>query len=98
MSGSADDIETAMIGHLKARCRLACHEWENERFGRAVKHMIIAANLGHDKSIQVLKACYKQGHVSKEDFASALRSHHAAVEATKSPQREKASVMLEQIM
>ena len=53
--------------------------------------MDIAANLGHDESIQMLKKCYKIGHVSKENFASALRSHHAAVEATKSPQREEAS-------
>ena len=56
-----------------------------------MKHWIIAASLGYDDSIQMLKGCYKNGLVSKEDFAAALRAHHAAVEATKSPQREVAA-------
>jgi len=53
-----------------------------------VKHWIIAANLGCGVSIERLKFCYKHGVVSKEDFAAALRSHQAAVDATKTPQRE----------
>jgi TPR repeat protein len=60
----------------------------NGNIERAVKHWIIAANMGHEKAIQRLKKCYADGEVSKEDFAAALRAHHAAVEATKSPQRE----------
>ena len=46
--------------------------------------------MGHEKAIQRLKKCYADGEVSKEDFAAALRAHHASVEATKSPQREAA--------
>jgi hypothetical protein len=41
--------------------------------------------------MQQLKECYVDGHVSKEDFAAALRAHQAAVDATKSPQREVAA-------
>eukprot|EP00984_Skeletonema_dohrnii_P034284 scaffold33516_cov111-Skeletonema_dohrnii-CCMP3373.AAC.2 len=60
----------------------------------AAKHFIIAANLGHDDSIQALKECYKRGGlVSKEDFAAALRAHQAAVDATKSPQRDAAEAL-----
>jgi hypothetical protein len=59
-------------------------------FGRAVKHWIIAANVGCDKPIQRLKKCYADVEVSNEDFAAAFRAHHAAVEAKKSPQREAA--------
>ena len=55
-----------------------------------MKHFIIAANLGHDDSIQMLKRCYKHGLVSKDEFAAALRAHQAAVDATKSPQRDAA--------
>ena len=33
----------------------------------------------------------KAGYVSKDDFAVALRGHQAAVDATKSPQREEAA-------
>ena len=32
----------------------------------------------------------KPGLVNKDDFAAALRAHQAAVDATKSPQREAA--------
>eukprot|EP00984_Skeletonema_dohrnii_P025080 scaffold14195_cov155-Skeletonema_dohrnii-CCMP3373.AAC.27 len=82
--------KAAIAGHPDARYNLACYEVRNERFDRAVKHWIIAANLGHDDSIQALKGCYANGLVSKEDFAAALRAHQAAVDATKSPQREAA--------
>ena len=81
----------AIAGHPDARYNLACIEGMNDRNERAVKHWVIAANLGHSNSIQALKVCYKHGAVSKEDFAAALRGHQAAVDATKSPQREAAS-------
>jgi len=83
--------EATIRGHPNARYNLACLEKWNNRFDRAVKHHIIAANLGYDLSIQALKDFYKDGLVSKEDFAAALRGHQAAVDATKSPQREAAS-------
>eukprot|EP00984_Skeletonema_dohrnii_P021744 scaffold10944_cov84-Skeletonema_dohrnii-CCMP3373.AAC.3 len=82
--------EAAIAGHPRARCNLAFYEWKNSRFDRAVKHWSIAANLGYDDSIQALKECYKEGKVSKDDFAAALRAHQAAVDTTKSPQREAA--------
>eukprot|EP00984_Skeletonema_dohrnii_P037318 scaffold39302_cov172-Skeletonema_dohrnii-CCMP3373.AAC.1 len=82
--------QAAIGGHPTARWNLACHEGINGRFDRAVKHWIIGANLGCDRSIQMLKECYP-GDVSKEDFAAALRAHYAAVNATKSPQREEAA-------
>jgi len=82
--------EAAIGGDPSTRYSLACHEGMNGRLDRAVKHFIIAAKLGHDDSIQSLKEMYKSGDVIKEDFASALRGHQAAVDATKSPQREAA--------
>jgi len=80
--------EAAIAGNPTARYNLACYEMKNKRYERAVKHFIIAANLGCDDSIQALKQCYKEGAVSKEDFAAALRAHQAAADAMKSPQRE----------
>jgi hypothetical protein len=47
-------------------------------------------SLGYD-AIERLKDCYKEGLVSKDHFAAALRAHKAAVDATKSPQMEEAS-------
>jgi hypothetical protein len=48
---------------------------------------IIAANLGDDRSLEMVKYGYSKGLVSKEDFASALRRHQTAIDATKSSQR-----------
>ena len=85
-------VEAAIRGHPYARFMLAFTEGYHEgNIERAVKHFIIAAKLGDDDSIQELKKYYEDGLVSKEDFAAALRAHHAAVEATKSPQREAAA-------
>eukprot|EP00984_Skeletonema_dohrnii_P028127 scaffold17957_cov75-Skeletonema_dohrnii-CCMP3373.AAC.1 len=83
--------EAAIAGHPTARYNLGCDEWKKGRIKRAVKHLIIAANLGHDGSIQALKEGYKDGKVGKEEFATALRAHQAAADATKSPQREAAA-------
>ena len=55
-----------------------------------MKHFIIAASLGCDMSLATLQNLYKHGRVKKEDLAAAYRAHHAAVEATKSSQREEA--------
>ena len=82
--------QAAIGGHPFARYNLGWIENENGRIDRAVKHYIIAANLGFDHSLERVKILYKDGHVSKEDFAAALRGHHAAIKATKSPQREEA--------
>ena len=68
---------------------LADYEIKNDRFDRAAKHYIIAANLGHDVSLQWIKDLFVEGIVSKEDYAAALRGHQAAVDATKSAEREE---------
>ena len=82
--------EAAIGGHPFARHNLGCHEWNNDNNERAVKHWIIAAKLGDDDSIKPLMAAYRVGFVSKDDLASTLRAHKAAVDATKSPQRDVA--------
>ena len=87
--------EAAIAGHPDARHNLAFCEEGNGRVDRAVKHLIIAANLGHENSMKSLKECYKDGDVSKEDFAAALRAHHVAVNAMKSENRESASKAVE---
>jgi len=86
--------KAAIAGHHLARFKLGLYERKNEGFERAVKHWIIAANLGSDEAIGVLKQCYKWGKVTKEDFATALRGHQAAVDATKSLHREAAPEMV----
>ena len=60
-----------------------------------MQHLVIAANFGHDDSIKELKRQYTEGNISKENFAAALRAYQAAVDATKSPQREAAEKIIE---
>ena len=81
--------KAAIRGHPHARCCLGNLEEENGQYGRAVKHFIIGAKLGHDMSLDNVKILYEAGHASREDFNAALRGYQAAIEAAKSPQREQ---------
>jgi len=89
--------EAAFDGFPAARYNLGVVEEEHGRMDRAVKHYIIGANHGHNESLATLKKGYRRGLVSKKDFAAALRAHQAAVDATKSPQREAAKVDLQKL-
>ena len=77
--------EAAIGGHAGARHNLAVIEPDTEK---AVKHLIIAANLGDEDSMKELWKFYAEGYVKKDVLTATLRSHHDAVEATKSPQRK----------
>lgn len=88
-------LQIATIGgHPDARTMLGLAEFDDLlNVERAVKHWIIAATQGHDGAITALMEMYKKFEgkvVSKEDLAAALRAHKAAVDATKSPEREAA--------
>ncbi len=82
--------EAAVGGHPVARFLLGSEEWRNGNTEKAVKHWIIAAAQGYDNSIKRLMEAFKMGFVSKEELASSLRAHQAAVDATKSPQKDAA--------
>jgi TPR repeat protein len=82
--------EAAIGGHPDARFNLGNHEGRNGRVERAVKHWVIAAKLGHDKALDEVKQGFAHGFVSKENYEAALRGHQAAVDATKSEQRDVA--------
>ena len=82
--------EAVIAGHPFARHDLGCKEKEDGNDERAVKHWIIAASQGDGDSIKELMEAYKDGLISKDDLAATLRAHQAAVDATKSPQREAA--------
>ena len=84
--------EAAIGGYPMARHYLGCLELKTNRYERARKHFSIAANLGLNESLQALRKLYTDGHASKEDYASALRSYQAVVVATKSSEREEAKI------
>ena len=87
--------QAAIGGHLGARYSLSHIEGRNGRYERGIRHVIIAANLGHDKSMENVNKLYKKGFVSKDDYDSTLRAQKAAIDAMKSPQREAAAADVE---
>ena len=87
--------KAAMGGHPTARYNLGCHEGNIGNIERAVKHFTIASNLGHDKSMKALWKQYSAGNITKEDLEATLRSHQAAIDEMKSPEREASYPFLE---
>ncbi len=81
--------QAAIGGHPQARSILGYHEKNNGKMERATKHFIIAANLGEEKSLKAIKDLFVKGVVSKEDYAAALRGCQAAMNETKSAEREE---------
>ena len=82
--------EAAIGGHPDARYNLGNHEVRSGRGDRGMKHYIIGAKLGDDGALEMVKENFRRGYVSKENLESALRGHQAAVDATKSAQRDAA--------
>ena len=80
----------AVGGHAGARHNLGCYEERSGNIDRAVKHFIISANHGDDDSMKTLWKVYAKGKITKEALEATLRTHKAAIDATKSPQREAA--------
>ncbi len=60
----------AIGGHHIARYNLGYEEERRDRMDRAVKHWIIAANMGYDKALVALKHYYLKGLVNKEDLTA----------------------------
>ena len=68
-------LEKAAIGgHPDARYNLATIQGSNENVERAAKHLIIAANLGSEKSMKALWKYYSAGHITKEELETTLRT------------------------
>jgi TPR repeat protein len=80
--------KAAIGGNPTARHNLAVIEGKSGNVERAMKHYIIAANLGSDKSMKELWKHYSAGNISTTDLEATLRTHKAAVDATKSSQRD----------
>jgi TPR repeat protein len=82
--------KAAIGGHPLARYDVAVIEEEKGHAQRAVKHYVIAAKLGDKESMKALWTYYSFGHISKKELEAVVRSHQAAVDEMKSPQREAA--------
>ncbi len=82
--------QAAIGGHPFARLNLSAQEQRNGNTDRAIKHLIIAANLGLDEAMQKLHKAHAWDLISTKDFIAVVGTYQAAVKATKSPQRDEA--------
>eukprot|EP00956_Cyclotella_meneghiniana_P002733 scaffold3222_cov43-Cyclotella_meneghiniana.AAC.2 len=57
----------AMMGNVSARCKLGAMEGLDGNLDRSLKHYMIAARHGHEKSLEMVKKGYMMGGVTKEE-------------------------------
>ena len=84
---------TAMEGMVSARYNLGVEEYEAGNYDKALKHYMIAVRGGCHRSVKYIQQMYKNGHVTKDQYANALRSHQAYLNEIKSGQRDKAAAL-----
>ena len=82
--------KAAMRGHVEGRHNLGMNELESGNYDRAVKHNLIAAKMGHNRSVEKIKEMFMAGAATKEQYAEALRGYQDAVEGMKSHDWEEA--------
>lgn len=82
----------AMKGCVESRHLLGVVETENRNYGRAVRHFLISAKMGHPGSLDFFKEIFStMGFATKAQYAEALKGYQDAVEETKSPERVEAA-------
>ena len=62
-----------------------------------MKHFMIAANSGCDKSLKSVGEGYKEGLVTKDEYTMTLRAYKDSMDEMKSDQRTKAEAKLKRL-
>ena len=81
----------AMEGDAAARHNLGADEYIAGNYDRALKHYMVAVRGGDTDSVKAIQQLYMDGHVEKDHYANALRSHQVYLNEIKSDQRDKAA-------
>ena len=84
----------AIGGHEGARHMLGLLEVLYGKKNRALKHFMIAARSGYDRSSKQVGEGYKRGYITKDEYASALRAYQHSCNAMKSEGRTNATKLL----
>ncbi len=88
-------MEVAAIGgNPRARYFLG-HKEDNLK--RAVTHWCIAARQGYLEAFEEVNKCFANGEIPLTLFCNTARGYQAAIDATKSPQREEAEAISQQM-
>jgi len=78
-----------MNGDVDSRHGLGVVEGRKGNHKLAFKHCLISAKMGYKPSLKIVKDMFMHGHVTKDQYAQALKGYGDAVEETKSHQREE---------
>ena len=81
----------AMGGRVHTRNLLGCMEGEAGCHHRAMKHFLIAARAGDKDSMHNVQIGFRDGIVTKDEFASTLRAHKQRLDEMKSDARAEAA-------
>eukprot|EP00979_Chaetoceros_neogracilis_P019275 scaffold12103_cov246-Chaetoceros_neogracile.AAC.1 len=87
----------AMAGNVMARHFLECEEGNAGNIDRALKHSMILANDGHDSSMKAVQEGYKNGFVTKDDYAKTIRAHGNSIDEMKSDDRDRAAAAFREL-
>ena len=82
--------ELAAIMGLSVRYNLGIMEEKAGNDHRAMKHWIIAAKAGNEKSLDAVKHGFRVGDVTKDEYETTLRAYHERQKEMKSDARERA--------
>ena len=82
--------KAAMLGHSMARHNLGFCEQVRGNHDRAVRHYLIAANMGFEESLENIRELFKEGLATKSQYGEALQGYQDALKEMKSPGREEA--------
>lgn len=81
----------AMMGDVTARIDIASMEKEAGSTFWFYRHLLVSARAGHEDSIAELKNGYKDGFISKDEYAESLRLYQMRSNEMKSKMREEAA-------
>jgi len=81
----------AIGGDVQARHNLGLIEEGAGNRHRAIKHYMIGARAGHEMSLDNVKNSFRNGVITKDEYASTLRGYQKTQDAAKSEAREKAA-------
>eukprot|EP00571_Detonula_confervacea_P010539 CAMPEP_0172304354 /NCGR_PEP_ID=MMETSP1058-20130122/5779_1 /TAXON_ID=83371 /ORGANISM="Detonula confervacea, Strain CCMP 353" /LENGTH=291 /DNA_ID=CAMNT_0013015553 /DNA_START=67 /DNA_END=942 /DNA_ORIENTATION=- len=91
---AGEDRDEAMQRKLFEMAAKDGHVWSRHKLGimernklKALKHWLISASSGHDCSIKQIGKLFREGHVTKEEYGSALRAYQTATDNMKSNER-----------
>ena len=90
--------KAAIGGDSNSRYNLYAYEMnECRNMRRGTRHLMIAASAGLDHSLTTMGELFRMRQVSKQDYETTLRAHKAAVDETKSEQRDQAAAITSQV-